>query len=74
MDYVRLAAWGYGKEAVTTTSKTSPTQSFTVVMNQQGDTPVIEDGHHSDSDHSENSSSDEGSSDNDEPEHQSEDD
>ena len=47
-----------------------------MTINQQhGDTPVIEDVHHSDSDHSENSS-DEGLSDHDddEPEHQSEDD
>ena len=65
---------GYGKESVSAT-KTSPSQSFTVVINQQGDTSVIEDVHHSDSDHSE-SSSDEGSSDHDdEPKHhQSEDD
>lgn len=68
----------YGKESVSA-SKTSPSQSFTVVINQQGDTSVIEDVHHSNSDHSDSdhseSSSDEGSSDHDEPEHhQSEDD
>ena len=39
-----------------------------MMVNQQGDTPVIEDVHHSNSDHSE---SDEGSSDNNEPENQS---
>ena len=63
--------WGYGDEAVSVT-KNAPSQSFTVVMNQQGDTPVIED-QHSDNDHTE-SSGDEESSDHDEPEHQSEDD
>ena len=54
-------------------TKSSSSQTFTVMINQQGDTPVIEDVHHSNSDHSE-SSSDEGSSDHDEPEHHSEDD
>ena len=64
---------GYGKEPVSATKTSS--QSFTVVINQQGDTSVNEDVHHSDSDHSE-SSSDEGSSNHDdEPEdHQPEDD
>ena len=52
----------------------SSSQTFTVMINQQGDAPaVIEDVHHSNSEHSE-SSSDEGSSDHDEPEHRSEDD
>lgn len=48
----------------------SSSQTFTVMINQQGDTPVT---HHSNSEHSE-SSSDEGSSDHDEPEHRSDDD
>lgn len=71
LEYAKLAIWGYGDEAVSVT-KNAPSQSFTVVMNQQGDTPVIED-QHSDNDHTE-SSGDEESSDHDEPEHQSEDD
>jgi len=51
----------------------STTQSFTVMITQQGDTPVTEDVHsdHSESDHSSN---DEESSDHDEPEHRSDDD
>ena len=63
---------GTGSPSQTFTSMSSPTQTFTVMINQHGDTPAVEDVHHSNSDSSEGSS-DEGSFDH-EPEHHSEND
>ena len=77
---------GYTEEAENTSTPSSPVvpspqplpvvsspQPFTVTINQQqGDTPMVEDGHHDD-DNDQSESGDEGSSGHDEPEQKSDD-